>query len=162
MKHLASWAWSDNQHGIHLEHHQAQTREEAEQWVCLQITTLMGGYFDLIHGNDIYKEDGQTYDLAKLKKELDTYRFIDDGGMKYRFHISSEELTENEEIQRAKKTLERHGYFTENLWHIDDVKAYRNCDDGTAQEVLNSALTSEWVMTRINEQIEEKLHEQDE
>ena len=64
-------------------------------------------------------------------------------------------------IEQAKKTLRDAGYFTDNLWHIDDVKtAYENndleydLDDEDALHLLNTTLTSESVMEYINESLD--------
>jgi len=54
------------------------------------------------------------------------------------------------EIEQAKKTLRDAGYFTDNLWHIEDVKyRFDDCDDETAQTILESALTNESTMQHI-------------
>ena len=54
------------------------------------------------------------------------------------------------EIQKAKATLREAGYFTDNLWHIDDVKLnYQVFDNEDAQDILNQALTNEWVFDQI-------------
>jgi hypothetical protein len=47
------------------------------------------------------------------------------------------------EIEQAKKTLRDAGYFTDNLWHIDDVKQNYDCDNETALEILDNALTND-------------------
>ena len=53
-------------------------------------------------------------------------------------------------IEQAKKTLRDAGYFTDNLWHIDDVKSiYEECDDATAQEILSNALENDGTMNQI-------------
>ena len=64
-------------------------------------------------------------------------------------------------IEQAKKTLRDAGYFTDNLWHIDDVyAAYENndleydLDDEDAMQLLNATLTSESVMGYINESLD--------
>lgn len=57
------------------------------------------------------------------------------------------------EIQKAKQLLEDAGYFTDNLWHIDDVKKEFNCTDNEALEVLSSVLTSDYIMETINNAI---------
>jgi hypothetical protein len=64
-------------------------------------------------------------------------------------------------IEEAKKTLRDAGYFTDNLWHIDDVKAaYETNDleydlsDEDAQHLLYTTLTSESVMGYINESLD--------
>lgn len=62
--------------------------------------------------------------------------------------------------EKAKLTLESRGYFTENLWHIDDVKNYdETLSDGECMEVLNDVMTSPYIMETINEQIEYTLNE---
>jgi hypothetical protein len=62
--------------------------------------------------------------------------------------------------QDAKLTLESRGYFTENLWHIDDVKAYdETLTDDQCMEVLNEVMTSPYIMETINEQIEYTLND---
>lgn len=44
-----------------------------------------------------------------------------------------EELT----IEKAKKFLRDNGYYTDTLWHIDDVKSVFDCDDHDAYEILD-------------------------
>ena len=53
------------------------------------------------------------------------------------------------EIEKAKQLLKDNGYFVDNLWQVDDVKAKFKCDDDTAQEVLNQALTNDATMEQI-------------
>jgi hypothetical protein len=70
-------------------------------------------------------------------------------------------------VQEAKDLLRANGYFTDNLWSIQDVQMRYKCDDETAQEILNRALTNEWVMEQIHYAIqsiceEEQLEEVEE
>jgi hypothetical protein len=70
-------------------------------------------------------------------------------------------------VQEAKDLLRANGYFTDNLWSIQDVQMRYKCDDETAQEILNRALTNGSVMEHIHEAIqmicdEEKLEEVEE
>jgi hypothetical protein len=53
------------------------------------------------------------------------------------------------EIEQAKKTLRDAGYFTDNLWHIDDVKQNYDCDNETALEILDNALTNDKTTEQI-------------
>jgi hypothetical protein len=53
------------------------------------------------------------------------------------------------EIQQAKETLKKNGYFTDNLWSIEDVKDVFNCSDEEAQEVLRETMTNEGTMHHI-------------
>lgn len=55
-----------------------------------------------------------------------------------------------EDIVEAKEVLRKAGYFVDNLWHIDDVKLrFKVFDNEDAQDVLNQALTNEWVFDQI-------------
>jgi hypothetical protein len=42
----------------------------------------------------------------------------------------------------AKKILEKHGFFVENLWHVSDVNEFYLCDDDTAQSILSKSLNN--------------------
>jgi len=54
------------------------------------------------------------------------------------------------EINRAKEVLRKAGYFVDNLWHVDDVKLrFQVFDNEDAQDILNDALTNEWVFDQI-------------
>ena len=55
-------------------------------------------------------------------------------------NISSEDL---------RNELELRGYYTENLWHVDDVFQKYDCEPEEAQEILNSSLTNEWITEKI-------------
>lgn len=55
------------------------------------------------------------------------------------------------EVKKAKEVLRQAGYFVDNLWHVDDVKLrFVVFDDEDAQDILNDALTNEWVMEQIH------------
>jgi hypothetical protein len=54
-----------------------------------------------------------------------------------------------DKIEQAKKTLRDAGYFTDNLWHVDDVKHNYKCDNETALEILDNALTNDATMEQI-------------
>jgi muramoyltetrapeptide carboxypeptidase LdcA involved in peptidoglycan recycling len=56
---------------------------------------------------------------------------------------------DNKKIEQAKALLEEAGYFTRNLWHVDDVKGKFKCTDEQAQEVLDDALTNDATMEQI-------------
>jgi hypothetical protein len=54
-------------------------------------------------------------------------------------------------VENAKKVLRDHGYFVDNLWHIQDVQAnYMKASDEEAQKILNIALTNEATMEQIS------------
>ena len=58
-------------------------------------------------------------------------------------------------IETARKFLEQEGYYTRNMWHIDDVCMQYDCDRETAMNILNDVLQSEWTMTTLNDIIAE-------
>lgn len=57
-------------------------------------------------------------------------------------------------IANAKLVLKQAGYYVDNLWHINDVKDRFECDDNDlAQSILHDALTNEYIVEEIFEQI---------
>lgn len=56
-------------------------------------------------------------------------------------------------VERAKKFLRTQGYYTDNLWHINDVFAVRECDDDQAMQVLHNAFSCELLNDEINDVI---------
>ena len=69
--------------------------------------------------------------------------------------------------QELKDELTRRGYYTENLWHIDDVQVRYEATDNEAQDVLDEVLQGEWIIGQIFESIddcakENELKEKDE
>lgn len=54
-----------------------------------------------------------------------------------------------EKIQEAKAFLKQNGYYTDNLWCVDDVKSKFKCSDDEAQQVLDEALNNDATMEQI-------------
>ena len=77
---------------------------------------------------------------------------------KYMENQLTKVLEELNSTEHAKKVLEYAGYYTDNLWHIEDVKAYHECADYKAQQILNKALTNQWLIGQINELIENEYN----
>jgi len=50
--------------------------------------------------------------------------------------VSSEDL---------RQELELRGWYTQNLWHVDDVMQTYDCESEDAQELLDKVMTSEWL-----------------
>ena len=77
---------------------------------------------------------------------------------------------ENASTEDLKLELERRGYFTENLWHKDDVIGqleYYNAENPTklvkeedldCNRILCNALTSEWMVEQIYLSIYENIN----
>ena len=60
----------------------------------------------------------------------------------------------SKQIEEAKQTLTNAGYFTDNLWHVSDVKEnFEEVSDDTAQMILEYALTNPATMEYIWEAI---------
>lgn len=68
---------------------------------------------------------------------------------------SQEEL----EIESAKATLEKYGYFTRNLWTTDDVTERFNCTTEQALDVLESVLHNEYIVNEMNIAIDDVCEE---
>jgi hypothetical protein len=52
-------------------------------------------------------------------------------------------------VEEAKAFLTEQGYYTDNLWSVEDVQTRFKCTDDEAQEVLDQALSSEGTMEQI-------------
>jgi hypothetical protein len=52
-------------------------------------------------------------------------------------------------IEEAKAYLTEQGFYTGNLWCVQDVKENYECDDDEAQEVLDGALQNDATMEQI-------------
>jgi len=51
--------------------------------------------------------------------------------------------------EELKDELSRRGYFTDNLWCVEDVKSKFIVTNDEAQDILNSSLTNEATMQQI-------------
>ena len=58
------------------------------------------------------------------------------------------------QISRAKELLEKEGYFTSNLWHIEDVLQTYNVNQEEALSILEGALTGDWITRQIYDNID--------
>ena len=56
-------------------------------------------------------------------------------------------------IEDAREFLAEQGFFTGNLWHIEDVTSSYECSDKDAYKVLEMALTNEYLMEQISDTI---------
>ncbi|MFV1017198.1 hypothetical protein, partial [Klebsiella pneumoniae] len=62
--------------------------------------------------------------------------------------------------QDAKVALEFKGYYTGNLWHINDVRTHNETlTDEECMDVLNDVMTSPRIMEEISWAIEYTLNE---
>jgi len=66
------------------------------------------------------------------------------------------------EVEKAKKVLRDHGYFVDNLWHIDDVQSlHKGASTEDAHRILNDALTNLATMEQIWFAIEAALEDEE-
>ena len=61
----------------------------------------------------------------------------------------------SKEINNAKELLRKEGYYIDNLWRVWDVQERYNCEDNDAYEVLDKAVSSEYIQERIFELIDD-------
>ncbi len=64
--------------------------------------------------------------------------------------VSSEDL---------RQELELRGWYTQNLWHVDDVMQNYDCESEDAQELLDKVMTSEWLTEQTFGSIDEEARE---
>ena len=62
-------------------------------------------------------------------------------------------------IEKAKELLRANGYYTENLWNINDVKNQFKCTDEAAQSILDESLSDDYIMSIINATISDNAKE---
>ena len=58
------------------------------------------------------------------------------------------------QIDNAKKYLESQGFFTANLWHTDDVCQNYDVNQDQALDIIEDAMTSDWMISQIFEAID--------
>lgn len=58
--------------------------------------------------------------------------------------------------EELRAELERRGFYTANLWHVDDVLGIDGFEGGEkeAQQILDNVLTNEFLISQINDEIE--------
>lgn len=61
--------------------------------------------------------------------------------------------------EQLKEELTRRGYYTGNLWRIDDVQGRFEATDDEAQDVLDDALQGSWIIEQIFECIDDCANE---
>ena len=60
----------------------------------------------------------------------------------------------DKKIEEALQTLRDAGYYVENLWSIEDVKRkFLNLNEEECMDVLDEALTNEYITEQIFEEI---------
>jgi hypothetical protein len=93
----------------------------------------------------VVRETDRWEDFIRLARDLECAR-IENGRLQ---DLSNAQHSKEISIDLLKEELERRGFYTGNLWHVQDIKGMFKCDDDEAQDVLDSALTNEATMDRI-------------
>lgn len=106
---------------------------------------------------------------AKVRKELTKYLQLDVEANVYTYTDEAQDLFNEyydeyltmiesaqvlDVIGNARQVLKEHGYYVENLWHIDDVKQNYNVSDQEAYDIIDKAMQSSFIMNDIFEQID--------
>ena len=52
-------------------------------------------------------------------------------------------------VKQARVHLEINGFYVHNLWQVEDVKRNFECTDDEAQDVLDAALTNDYITEQI-------------
>jgi len=52
-------------------------------------------------------------------------------------------------VNQAKAILKDAGYYVDNLWHIDDVKQMKSMNDDDAYAILDTIISSDYVIEDI-------------
>ena len=56
-------------------------------------------------------------------------------------------------VRLAKRYLENNGYYTRNLWTVEDVTVLYDCDKHIAMEILDQAITNDNIIIDIHMEI---------
>lgn len=58
------------------------------------------------------------------------------------------------DVFNAREVLKKHGYYTDNLWHIEDVTLVYNMSEDKAYDILHKVMQNEAVVTYIQDAID--------
>lgn len=106
---------------------------------------------DVVFSDDKEMQDNRSlYDNIAY---LELYKQATEIEHKLYQQIISNLMEKSNEVSHAKKVLGDHGYYTDNLWCLNDVQDRFECDDEQALMILDTVLQSEHIITTINEQI---------
>lgn len=64
---------------------------------------------------------------------------------------------ENTIVKNSRAALKEEGYYTDNLWHVNDVTNLYNCTDEQAMNILNRVMQSEAVIEYIFDSIKAEV-----
>jgi hypothetical protein len=60
-------------------------------------------------------------------------------------------------VETSRAALKKEGYYTDNLWHVNDVTNLYNCTDEQAMNILNRVMQSEAVIEYIFDSIKAEV-----
>lgn len=70
-------------------------------------------------------------------------------------NLTVKELMKHLTAKELRDELTRLGYYTGNLWHIDDVQGRFDATNDQAMDVLDKVLSSEWLTGAVFECIDD-------
>lgn len=96
-------------------------------------------------GEDNLYEEKENGDIGFTDEMQDYFN------NKYDYYLwLIESKQEENQVQSAKDLLKSKGYFTDNLWRVDDVRGeVPDVSDEDTQEILRKALTNEATMDQV-------------
>lgn len=65
------------------------------------------------------------------------------------YHLTSALNQLETSVNQAKAILKDAGYYVDNLWHIDDVKGLKDMNDDDAYAILDTIVSSDYVIEDI-------------
>ncbi len=60
------------------------------------------------------------------------------------------------EVAKAKATLKKYGYYTDNLWSAFDVTSQFKCTKKQGTEIIKAVMNSDFIKQTINEDIADR------
>lgn len=54
----------------------------------------------------------------------------------------------------AKKFLSDQGYYSDNMWKVEDVMIFYKCTESEAYDMLDKAMTSDYILSQIWDSID--------
>lgn len=97
-----------------------------------------------------YSEKVATFETEELF--IACLPILEKEAEKERYQVT-ESMCSETYSNEAKKDLESHGYYTENMFNVNDVKTVFNCTDEQAKDVLKKVLDNPTLKALINESI---------
>lgn len=101
------------------------------------------------------KEDFEQLQRDEWEPDYDSCQCSIDGAFEVIDFLENElAKTKSNKIDEARKFLEEAGYFTGNLWQVDDVQGKFECTDAEAMDVLYKTFSNDATYQQIWESMD--------